>query len=276
MILLLIFIPYRIEAGYVEIINKNKTMFSDGVKVYSENLYIEALSGSESSDSLELYDNVYLKSKDTELKADKIIYYTPTKKLYAKGNIRIWKKDTIKGDSLIYYRDREYGEMFDNVKYISDSITVVGEFGSFTEDTIRIKGRPIFNSPKIKVISDSITYSIEDSCFLFQSNVQFEGSEIEGNGQLLEHYINKKHSILFDSPYIFQKQDSITGIKIEIDHQLKTLNALKGTAINYNEEGRNKVNGDTLIVYYNEESIDSVIVLKNSYGRFIKNETGIE
>jgi hypothetical protein len=34
--------------------------------------------------------------------------------------------------------------------------------------------------------------------------------------------------------------------------------------------------GDTLIVYYNEESIDSVIVLKNSYGRFIKNETKIE
>jgi lipopolysaccharide export system protein LptA len=276
MILLLIFVPYRIEAGYVEILNKSKTIFSDGVKVYSEDLYIEALSGSETSDFLELFDNVYLKSKDTELTADKIIYYTPSKKLYAKGNIRIWKKDTIKGDSLIYYRDKEYGEMIGYITYISDSITVVGESGNFTEDTIRIKGRPVFNSPKIKVLSDSITYFMEDSCFLFHSNVQFEGSEIEGNGQLLKHYINKKHSILLDSPYIFQKQDSITGIKIEIDHQLKTLNALKGTAINYNKEGRNEVMGDTLIVYYNEESIDSVIVLKNSYGRFIKNETKIE
>ena len=276
MILLLIFIPYRIEAGHVEILNRSKNIFSDGVKVYSEDLYIEALNGSESSDSLELFDNVYLKSKDTELKANKIIYHTPSKKLFARGDIRIWKKDTIKGDSLIYYRDKEYGEMIGYVKYISDSITVVGKSGNFTEDTIRIKGRPVFDSPKIKIISDSITYSIKDSCFLFLSNVQFEGSEIEGNAQLLEHYINKKHSILLNSPYIFQKQDSITGIKIEIDHHLNILNALKGTAINYNEDGRNKVMGDTLIVFYNENSIDSVIVFKNSCGRFIKNETGIE
>lgn len=276
MIFLLIMTPYRIEAGFVEIINRNKTLFRNGVKVYSEDLYIEALRGSETSNYLELLDSVYVKSKETQIIANRLYYYTPYKKLFAKGDIKIWRKDTIKGDSLVYDRESDTGEMFGNLIYISDSIIIRGNSANFSRDIVRVKGRPRFNSPGMIILSDSIIYFTEDSTFLFLSNVQFEGSEIKGSSEILEHSTNKKHSTLFDSPYIFQELDSITGIRIDIDHRDKTLSALDGIAINYTEEGRNKVEGDTVKVYYNEKSIDSVVVLQGAQGRFIKDETGIE
>ena len=276
MIFFLIIVPYRIEAGYVEIVNRNKTIFRNGVKVYSEDLYIEALSGSETSSYLELLDSVYVKSNETQFNADILYYHTPYKKLFANGNIKIWRKDTIKGDSLIFDRENETVEMFGNLIYISDTIIVRGNSGNFTKDIIRVKGKSRFNSPRITILSDSIIYFTKDSTFLFLSNVQFEGSEIKGSSEILEHFINKKQSSLFDSPYIFQERDSITGIRIYIDHESKTLKSIEGVAINYTEEGRNKVIGDTVIVYYNENQIDSVIVLQNANGRFVKDETGIK
>ncbi len=276
MIFLLIMVPYKIEAGFVEIVNRNKNLFSDGVKVYSENLYIEAKNGVETSTYLELLDSVYVKYKKIKFNADRLFYYTPYKKLTASGNIKIWKKDTIRGDSLIFDRETETGTIISNLIYISDSIIIYGNSGTFRGDTIRIKGRPRFDSPGMVVDADSLIYLAEDSTFFFRSDVKFEGSEVKGRGGELQHFTNKNQSILFDSPYIFQERDSITGDRIEIDHECKTLRAINGIAINYTEEGRNKIVGETISVYYNEKSIDSVVVLQNARGRFLKYETGIK
>jgi len=276
MILMLLMVPYEIEAGSVEIVNRNKNIFTDGVKVYSESLYIEADRGVETSTSLELFDNVYVISKKIHFKANRLLYHTPYKKLYAGGDIKIWRQDTLKGDSLIFEREKETGMMFRNLLYISDSITVKGNSGFFHKDTVIVKGKPRFNSPEMTVDSDSIIYYASDSTFIFLGSVFFEGSEVRGSGGKLEHSAQKKHSILSSSPYIFQKRDSITGERIDIYHNSKILNVFKGMTINYTEEGRNKVLGDTVKVYYNEKSIDSVLVLQNAWGEFVKSETGIK
>lgn len=276
MILLLIMVPYRIEAGFVEIINRNKNLFKSGVTVYSENLYIEAKNGIETSTYLELFDSVYIKYKEINFTAERCFYYTPNEKLFARGDIKIWKNDTIKGDSLIFDRNKEIGTIIGNFIFISDSNTIKGRSGVFHKDTVKVGGSPRFISPRMIIDSDSIIYITEDSTFTFLSNVHFDGIDVNGSGGRLKHFVNKKYSMLSDSPYIFQERDSITGDVIEIDHKNKILNAYSGIAINYAEEGRNIVEGNTVKVYYNENSIDSVVVFQDAWGKFSKYETGIQ
>ncbi|MEA1912231.1 MAG: LptA/OstA family protein [candidate division WOR-3 bacterium] len=274
MILLILMVPYQIQSGTMEIVNRNKNIFKNGVKVYSKNLYIIAENGVETDSSLVLKDSIYVETKDFHFIANNLNYKTPYRILFASGNIKIWRKDTLKGDSLIFYRDSEFGKMFGRILYISDSITIQGESGDFHRDSIVLRGRPKFTSPRITVNSDSAVYFIKDSTYRFLSNVIFESSKISGNSGELKYLENKEKSILLDHPIIIQKRDTITGEKIEVNHKTKILNAFKGRAANYTESGKNVVSGDTVRVYYQEDSIDSVMVLKKSKGRFTENETG--
>ena len=276
MILLLLMVPYQIEAGYLEVINRNENIFRDGVKVYSEDLYIEGNNGIETSTYLKIEDSVYVKAKEIQVKADRIYYYPLYKKLYAGGNIIIWRNDTLKGDSLIYNRDTRSGRVLGNLRYIADSITVTGNNGFFNRDTIIVEGRPRFSSPSITVDADSLIYCMPDSIFLFLSNVLFEGSGISGGGERLQHQTREKISIILQSPYVLQKKDTIIGDRIDIDHTKNILDSYNGITINYTEKGRNIVKGDTIRVYYNKDSIDSVLVLYNAKGSYIEDETTIK
>ncbi len=245
MILLLIFVPYKIEAGSMQILNRNKNIYKNGVEVRSTDLFLKAESGVETEDYILLEGGIYLKGRGLRLTSNKLKLHIPSKILYAIGNVRILRDDTI---------------------------TVTGNSGKFSRDLLEIRGKPKFASPLMNVKSDLIKYFVKDSSFLFLSNINFEGSGVSGKGGRLYHSIKSNKSTISESPYIFQNSDSIIGDKIEIDHEARILEAYKGMAINNTEEGRNTVSGDTLRVFYNENSTDSLIVKNNANGRFVKKE----
>jgi lipopolysaccharide export system protein LptA len=245
MILLLIFVPYEIEAGSMQIVNKNKNIFKNGVEVRSTDLFLQAESGVETQDYLLLEGGIYLQSRGLRLTSNKLRFHIPSKILYAIGEVKILRDDTI---------------------------TVTGNYGKFSRDLLEIEGNPTFTSPLMTVKSDLIKYFVKDSSLLFLSNINFEGSGVSGKGEKLYHSIKSNKSTISESPYIFQNSDSITGDKIEIDHKVEVLKVYKGTVINNTEEGRNTVSGDTLRIFYSKNSMDSVIVINNANGKFAKKE----
>jgi lipopolysaccharide export system protein LptA len=245
MILLLLFVPYDIEAGSMQIVDRDKNVFKDGVEIRSNDLFLKAEGGVEMQDYLVLEGNVFLKSKEFVLTTNKLKFHIPTEILYAIGKVKIVRDDTI---------------------------TVTGNFGKFSRELAEIKGNPTFTSPSMTANSELIKYFIKDSSFLFLSNVNFKGSGVSGEGGSLHHSIKSSKSTVSESPYIFQEMDSITGDKIEVDHKGGILEVYNGTSINHTEDGRNIVSGDTLRIFYSENLMDSVIVMSNGKGRFAKKE----
>ncbi len=272
MILLLLFVPYDIEAGSMQIVDRNKNIFRDGVQVRSTDLFLKAETGIEMRDYLLLEGGVYLQSGIFRLTSRKLKFHVPSKTLYAMGKVKIWDRDTIRGDSLIFYRERESGKMFGHLRYVSDTITVTGNYGKFSRDSLEVRGNPTFISPSMTVSSGLIKFSVKDSSFLFLSNVTFNGTGISGRAERLHHSIRTNRSTISESPYILQERDSITGDKIEVDHSLKVAEVYKGTSINHTEEGRNTVSGDTLRIFYSGNTMDSVVVISNANGIFAKKE----
>lgn len=245
MILLLIVVPYEIEAGSMQIVDKNKNIFKNGVEIRSTDLFLKAESGVETQDYLVLERNVFLQSKEFRLTTNKLKFHIPSEILYAIGKVKIVREDTI---------------------------IITGNSGKFSRSLLEVKGNPTFTSPSMTVNSDLIKYFLKDSSLLFLSNVNFEGSGVSGKGESLYHAIGSRKSTISESPYIFQEKDSITGDRIEVDHKVSVLEVYNGTTINHSEEGRNIVSGDTLRIFYSENSMDSVIVISNANGRFTKKE----
>jgi lipopolysaccharide export system protein LptA len=245
MILLLIFVPYKIEAGSMQIVDRNKNIFKNGVEVRSPDLFLQAESGVETQNYLLLEGGIYLQSREFRLTADMLKFDTQSKILYAMGKVKIWLEDTI---------------------------LVTGNSGKFSRDLLEIEGNPTFTSPSMTVSSDLIKYSVKDSSLLFLSDVNFNGSGVSGKGESLHHSIKSNKSTISESPYIFQKMDSITGDKIVVDHNVRVLEVYNGTTINNTENGRNIVSGGTLRIFYSENSMDSVIVMSNANGRFVQKE----
>lgn len=245
MILLLLFVPYEIQAGSMQIVDRNKNVFRDGVEIRSRDLFLKAESGVEMQDYLVLEGNVFLQNKELRLTTNKLRFHVPSEILYAIGKIKV---------------------------VIEDTIIITGNSGKFSRSLLEIEGNPTFTSPSMAVNSDLIKYFLKDSSLLFLSNVKFKGSGVSGRGESLRHSIKSWKSTISESPYIFQEKDSITGDKIEVDHKGGVLEVCNGTTINHSEEGRNTVSGDTLRIFYSEDSMDSVIVISNANGRFTKKE----
>lgn len=266
-------VPYEIHSGSMEIVDRNKNIFKDGIEVYSENLHITAKGGEQTDTSIILKDSVLVTSKKFSLSTDYLNYKVPYKVIFGSGNVKIWKEDTLKGDSLIFFREREEGKLIGNLIFISDSIEIKGKSGDFFEDSVVIKGNPEFESPRIRVTSDCTKYILRDSTYKFLHNVNFETSNIFGNSGKLIHNSKNETSTLLNEPLILEKEDSITGETIVVDHKTKTMESLNGKVITYTEDGKNIVWGDTINIYYNEESIDSVLVKGKSRGNFAKNGT---
>ncbi|MEJ2568406.1 MAG: hypothetical protein P8Z50_05990 [candidate division WOR-3 bacterium] len=84
--------------------------------------------------------------------------------------------------------------------------------------------------------------------------------------------IRDQTSLLLDAPFILEDKDSIMGDSIIVEHKPKVMKSLNGKVITYSEDGRNIVLGDTIDIFYNKESIDSVFVRGKSRGSFVKNE----
>jgi lipopolysaccharide export system protein LptA len=272
MIFLFFLVPYEIHSGSMEIIDRNKNLFKDGIEIRSEDILITAREAVQTDTSVILKRNVFVKSRKFSLSADYLNYKVPYKILFGSGNIKIWKDDTLKGDSLIFYREKEEGEIIGNLVYTSDSVEIKGQSADFFEDSIIVKGKPKFKSNKIEVESDCTIYTLKDSTYKFLSDVYFKSSKISGSSGKLIYDSRKGVSTFLESPLILEESDSIKGKEIIVYHEKKTLEALNGQVITYTETGRNIVWGDTVWVYYNDENLDSVSVRGKSRGTFIKNE----
>jgi len=273
MILLFLMVPYEITSGSMEIVDRNKNIFKEGIEIYSEDLHITAKKAVQTDTSIILEDSVFVRSKKFSLSADYLNYKVPYKIIFGSGNVKIWKEDTLKGDSLIFFREKEEGKLIGNLIFVSDSIEIKGKSADFFEDSVVIRGYPEFKSPEIRVTSDYTVYVIKDSTYKFLSSVNFETSNIFGNSGKLIHNCKNEISTLLNEPFILEKRDSITGEKILVDHKTKIMESLNGKVITYTENGRNIVWGDTINIYYDEETIDSVLVKGKSRGSFAKNET---
>lgn len=273
MIFLFFMVPYEIHSGTMEIIDRSKNIFRDGIEVHSENLHITAKEAVQTDTSIILMRDVFVESGNFYLSSDYLNYKVPYKVLFGSGNIKIWKDDTLKGDSLIFYREKEEGEIIGNLIYTGDSAEIKGQSAYFFEDSVIIKGNPKFKSNKIQVSSDFVIYTLKDSTYKFLSNVSFESSKVSGNSGRLIHESRKEVSTFLDFPLIIEETDSIKGEKIIVYHGEETLQALSGQVISYSQNGRNIVWGDTVWVYYSEKNLDSISVRGKSRGTFIKNET---
>jgi lipopolysaccharide export system protein LptA len=273
MILLLLLMPYKISSGSMEVIDRNLNVFKGGIEVTTEDLYITGGEAFQTDTSVVIRDNVLVRSKNFNLTADCLNYKVPYNILYGSGNIRIWREDTLKGDSLIFFREKEAGSLSGNLLYVSDSIKVKGNSADFSKDSVIIRGKPEFESPRIKIIADYTVYLNRDSIYKFLSNVNFESSKIFGKAGKLIHNIKNETSTLIDKPLVMEDKDSIAGDTITVHHKTKLLQALNGKVVTHIEDGKNTVWGDTVDIYYNEESIDSVSVKGRTKGRFIKNGT---
>jgi len=272
MIFFLLMVPYEIYSGTMEIVDRSKNIFKEGIEIRSEGLRITAKEAVQTDTSIILRRDVFVESERFCLFADYLNYKVPYKVLFGSRNIKICKDDTLRGDSLIFYREKEEGEIVGNIIYTSDSAEIKGQSAYFFEDSVIIEGNPKFKSNKIEVNSDFVIYTLKDSTYKFLSNVNFESSKISGNCGKLIHNIRKEVSTLFESPLILEEKDSIKGEEIIVYHGEETLEALNGKVITYSQNGRNIVLGDTVWVYYNEENLDSVSVRGKSRGTFIKNE----
>lgn len=274
MIFIFLMVPYEIHSGSMEIVDRNKNVFKNGIEISSEDMHITAKEAEQTDTSIILKDGVRVRSKKFSLSADYLNYKVPYKVIFGSGNVKIWKEDTLKGDSLIFFREKEEGKLIGNLRFVSDSIEIKGKSGDFFEDSVIIRGNPEFKSPRIRVTSDYTIYVVRDSTYKFFHNVNFETSNISGNSGKLIHNGRNETSTLFDKPLILEKEDSVTGETIIVNHKSETMESLSGKVITYTEDGRNIVWGDTINIYYNEESIDSVLVKGKSRGNFVKN--GIE
>jgi len=272
-IFLLLMVPYEIYSGSMEIIDRNKKIFKDIVEVHSENFHLIAEEATQTDTTVIFKGNIGVKTKNFSLTADYLNYKVPIEVIFGSGNIKIWREDTLKGDSLVFFRDKEEGKLIGNLIFVSDSVQIKGGSADFSEDSVIIKGKPQFESPEIKVISDYTIYIIKDSTYKFLSKVNFETSNIFGNCGKLIHDIKNETSLLLGAPFILEDKDSIMGDSILVEHETKVMKSLNGEVITYREDGRNIVWGDTIDVYYNKESIDSVFVKGKSRGSFAKNET---
>jgi lipopolysaccharide export system protein LptA len=272
MIFLFFMVPYEIRSGSMEIVDRSKNIFKEGVEVYSEGLKIKAQEAFQTDTSIVLKREVYVESKNFSLSADYLNYKIPYKVLFGSGNIKIWKDDTLRGDSLIFYREKEQGEVIGNLIYTGDSAEIKGQSAYFFEDSIIVSGKPKFKSHEIEIESDYTIYTLKDSTYKFLSDVYFESSKISGTSGKLIYDSRNEMSTFFEDPLIMEEKDSIKGEEIVVYHQKKMLKALDGQVITYSETGRNIVWGDTVLVYYNEEKLDSVSVKGKSRGTFIKNE----
>lgn len=273
MIFLLLMVPYEIHSGSMEIVDRNKNVFKGGIEIFSKDLHITAKRALQTDTSIILEDSIFFKSKKFFMSADYLNYKVPYKIIIGSGNVKIWKKDTLKGDSLIFFREKEEGKLIGNLMFISDSIEIKGKSADFFEDSVVIRGYPEFKSPQIRVISDYTVYLVKDSTYKFLSSVNFETSNIFGNSGRLIHNCKDETSTLFDEPFILEERDSITGDIILVDHKTNIMKSLNGKVITYAEDGRNIVWGDTINVFYGKETIDSVLVRGKSRGSFAKNET---
>jgi lipopolysaccharide export system protein LptA len=265
-------VPYEINSGSMEIIDRSKNLFKNGIEIRSEGLLITAKEAVQTDTSVILKRDVFVKSRKFSLSADYLNYKVPYKTLFGSGNIKIWKDDTLRGDSLIFYREKEEGKIIGNLVYTSDSVEIKGGSANFFEDSIIVRGKPKFKSNKIEVESDFTVYTLKDSTYKFLSDVYFKSSRISGSSGKLIYDSRKGVSTFFESPLILEESDSIKGKEIIVYHKKKTLETLSGQVITYTETGRNVVWGDTIWVYYNDENLDSVSVRGKSRGTFIKNE----
>jgi lipopolysaccharide export system protein LptA len=273
MIFMLLMVPYEIYSGSMEIVDRNKNIFKERVEVRSEDFHMTAKEAVQTDTSIILKDSVLVKSKNFSLSTDYLNYKIPQEVVFGSGNVKIWKEDTLKGDSLIFFREKEEGKLIGNLIFISDSIEIKGKTADFFEDSVIIRGNPEFTSPEIKVESDYTIYVIRDSTYKFLSNVSFETSNIFGHSGRLIHNNKNETSTLLEEPLILEEKDSITGEKILVDHKTETMESLNGKVITYTEDGRNIVWGDTINIYYSEKSIDSVLVKGKSRGNFVKSGT---
>ena len=272
MILLLLMVPYEIYSGSMEIVDRNKQIFKDTVEVHAEDFHLIAEEALQTDTAVFFRGNVGVKTKNFSLMADRLNYKIPDGLIFGSGNIKIWREDTLKGDSMVFFRDKEEGELIGNLFFISDSVRIKGESGDFSEDSVIIRGNPRFESPQINVRSDYAIYVTKDSIYKFLSNVNFEASNIFGNCGKLIHNIENQTSLLLDAPFILEDRDSIMGDSILVEHKSKHMKSFNGKVITYSEDGKNIVWGDTINIFYNMESLDSVFVKGKSRGNFVKNE----
>jgi lipopolysaccharide export system protein LptA len=273
MILLLLMVPYEIYSGSMEIVDRSKKIFKDTVKVHSEDFHLIAEEAVQTDTFLIFRGNVGVKTKNFSLIADYLNYKIPDEVIFGSGNIKIWREDTLKGDSLIFFRDKEEGKLIGNLVFVADSVEIKGESADFSEDSVIIRGKPEFKSPEIKVESDYTVYVTKDSTYKFLSEVNFETSNIFGNCGRLIYSVRDEISLLLEEPFILENEDSITGEKIFVDHKTMIMKSLNGEVITHTKEGRNIVWGDTIDIFYSKESLDSVFIKGKSRGSFAKNET---
>jgi len=253
MIFFFLMVPYEIHSGSMEIIDRSKNVFREGIEIHSEDLRITAKEAVQTDTSIILLRDVFVESEKFCLFADYLNYKVPYKILFGSGNIKIWKDDTLRGDSLIFYREKEEGEIIGNIIYTSDSAEIKGQLAYFFEDSVIIEGKPKFKSNKIEVNSDFVIYTLKDSTYKFLSNVNFESSKISGSSGKLIHNSRKEVSTFFELPLILEKKDSIQGEEIIVYHGEETLKALNGKVIPFGSTIMKKI----WIVYLLEENLEA-------------------
>ena len=271
---------YKINSNNIDLDNKNDIIFLNSRStIKSDSLTIEGDQGfiNKSKESIDLWSNTYIKSKEREIFSDSLSV-NEKKETKLSGNTEIHQKDNLK----IYcqnYIEKNGLSKFEGKPYIilsseKNDLKIEGEsMKMFHNDSI------LYISNNTYISSDSIQGKCDNSTFDFKSNLM----------TMLKKPVlwTKKDQIIGDTIYIYTKNETLDSIYIPnnsfiISKENNDLfNQIKGNKLEGKFKKGNlyklKLFGNTELKYFefeenNESSGLNDIICKNIIINFKENE----
>ena len=271
---------YEINSNNIDLDNKNDIIFLNSRStIKSDSLTIEGDQGfiNKSKESIDLWSNTYIKSKEREIFSDSLSV-NEKKETKLSGNTEIHQKDNLK----IYcqnYIEKNGLSKFEGKPYIilsseKNDLKIEGEsMKMFHNDSI------LYISNNTYISSDSIQGKCDNSTFDFKSNLM----------TMLKKPVlwTKKDQIIGDTIYIYTKNETLDSIYIPnnsfiISKENNDLfNQIKGNKLEGKFKKGNlyklKLFGNTELKYFefeenNESSGLNDIICKNIIINFKENE----
>lgn len=259
--------------------------------------------------------NVKISGTNDSLYAEKFIYKFRESNAEGEKNLFIWDKENnarIWGDSGKYYSANRYSIIHGNAKLEqnnpdeSDTLIITSKqmeyFGHEPKKAIAIDSVTIFKE-NIKASCDSAIYSITDETvslsvkpIVWQQNDEMRGKIIDidlDSLEVEEIYITDNASIKSLEDSVKNKYNILKGKSIQVtigeDRKPKQVIARNNASSIYyledndTKQGINSASSDSIIIYFQEGEMDSIIIIGGTEGIFypddykgeIKGEHGI-
>ena len=217
-------------------------------------------------------DNVIINKNTMKLYTDKAIYYPDLNQVILIDNVRMYDiQDSLFCDSLILYdTDYKFFEAINDVNFFQQTNTIKCQRLIFEE---KIKNKTIQLYDNAKLI-DSLRVVKGDSIYIDYKDSVINNIKISDNSEIINYRYAKIDSISKiqrTSDYISSKKMFIQFKESLVDSihlqgmAITKFNAVKDTIL----QGLNHVEGDSIIIKFDNDIIDRMQVRGGATGKFI-------